>query len=471
MIDPLRPGDPRQVGPYTLRGRLGDGGLGRVFLGRSGGGPPVAVKVVLPELAGDAGFRRRFAEEVGLARRVGGPFTARVLDADTSAGRPWLATSYVPGPSLKEAVRAHGPLPAEAVFVLGAGLAEGLAAIHARRLVHRDLNPGNVLLAADGPRLTDFCIARALDGVRRVPGTFVPPEQVRGHDVGPPGDVFSLGAVLAFAATGRSPFGGEAVRHDEPDLSGLRDDLAGLVAACLAENPGRRPALPDLLDSLTGQAMSRSGAGRRSFTMTPEGRTERSRTAVAVDDSARATTDSFPITTPAMRAAERVTDVGVGALQIAALFGIVGLVELCISRDPARAWEFTRHLSANLWWFWVLGLGAAFVHSGSDGHDLLTVDAGGLTLTDQRWIRLRDRSVVIPWFRVERVRLVAEPGGGAHRVVVTFTDEDEPAHHDLRAGHGGHVVARLSVADPARAAMPARLHAALARHGGHRYEP
>ncbi|MFD0902752.1 serine/threonine-protein kinase [Actinomadura sediminis] len=267
-MEPLRQGDPCEVGPYRLEGRLGGGGMGRVFLGRSRGGRSVAVKVVRPELADDAGFRRRFALEVEAARRVGGFYTAQVVDAGPDADPPWLVTAYVPGPSLHQAVSAHGPLPPESVAVLGAGLAEGLAAVHACGLVHRDLKPSNVILADDGPRIIDFGISRALDATshtrsQAVVGTpsFMSPEQARGREIGPASDVFSLACVLAFAATGRSPFGtgpAEAVVyrivHDEPDLAGLPGHLVGLVRRCLAKDPGARPDLADVLDELADPA-------------------------------------------------------------------------------------------------------------------------------------------------------------------------------------------------------------------------
>ncbi|MER6508650.1 serine/threonine-protein kinase [Nonomuraea sp. NPDC001636] len=262
--EPLRPGDPRRAGAYRLEGRLGGGGMGQVFLGRSPGGRPVAVKLVRPDLAGDPGFRRRFALEAEAARRVGGFYTAQLVDADPEADPPWLVTAYIPGPSLHQAVEAHGPMPMEAVTVLGAGLAEGLGAIHACGLVHRDLKPSNVILAADGPRVIDFGIARALDATshtlsRAVVGTpsFMSPEQARGREIGPSSDVFSLGLVLAFGATGRSPFGAgraEAVvyriTHDEPDLTGLPAPLTELVNRCLAKEPGDRPGVAEILKEL-----------------------------------------------------------------------------------------------------------------------------------------------------------------------------------------------------------------------------
>ncbi|MGW2215968.1 protein kinase domain-containing protein [Nonomuraea sp. NPDC001684] len=273
MTDPLRDGDPARIGSYRLHARLGGGGMGEVFLGRSPGGRLVAVKVVRPELAGNGDFRRRFTSEVDAARKVGGFYTAQVVDADTDAVRPWLATAYIPGPSLHQAVDEHGPLPVESAAVLGAGLAEGLAAVHACGMVHRDLKPGNVILAEDGPRLIDFGIARALDATSHtqtstVLGTaaFMSPEQAMGREVGPPSDVFSLGCVLAFTVTGRSPFGTGPVHavvfrvvHAEPDLQGVPAPLAALVAACLAKDPAARPGLEQVLTRLTALASPDQG--------------------------------------------------------------------------------------------------------------------------------------------------------------------------------------------------------------------
>ncbi|WP_417629414.1 serine/threonine-protein kinase [Nonomuraea rubra] len=232
-----------------------------------------------PQLADDTQFRRRFAAEVDAARKVGGFYTAQVVDADTDADPPWLASAYIPGPSLYQAVHDHGPLPPESVAVLGAGLAEGLAAVHACEVVHRDLKPANVILAEDGPRLIDFGIARALDATSHtqtsaVLGTaaYMSPEQAAGQRVGPASDVFSLGCVLAFAATGRSPFGEGPVHavvfrvvHAEPDLNGLPAPLAGLVAACLAKDPAARPGLEQVLAHLTGLASPGGVPGQGSW--------------------------------------------------------------------------------------------------------------------------------------------------------------------------------------------------------------
>ncbi|MFE3458614.1 protein kinase [Nocardiopsis aegyptia] len=273
---PLSDADPTRIGPYRLHGRLGLGGMGQVFLGRSPGGRMVAVKVVHPELAEDPDFRRRFATEAAAARKVGGFYTAQVVDADLEGAPPWLATAYIPGPSLHQAVTGHGPLPLESVAVLGAGLAEGLAAVHASGVVHRDLKPANVILAEDGPRLIDFGIARALDTTSHtrtatVLGTaaFMSPEQATGERiVGPESDVFSLGCVLAYAATGRSPFGDGPVHavvyrvvHTPPDLAGLPPELADLVGACLAKEPGARPAVREVLDRLAALSEG-TGPGR-----------------------------------------------------------------------------------------------------------------------------------------------------------------------------------------------------------------
>ncbi|MET7739828.1 serine/threonine-protein kinase [Streptomyces sp. NPDC005385] len=254
--------DPLRIGPYRIVGRLGSGGMGWVYLGRSPAGREVAVKVVRPEFAAEREFRERFAREVAAARVVSGAYTAAVVDADTEAELPWLATLYVPGPSLAEAVRADGPLPEPQVRRLGAGLVEALQAIHAAHVVHRDLKPANVLLASDGPRVIDFGISRVdgapgLTQVGVVVGTppFMSPEQIKGAPVGPPSDVFSLGGVLVYALTGRPPHGsGEAVRYRvalaEPELDGIPPALRALIARCLAKRPEERPRLDDLLAGL-----------------------------------------------------------------------------------------------------------------------------------------------------------------------------------------------------------------------------
>jgi serine/threonine protein kinase len=222
-IEELQAADPEWVGPYRVAGRLKTGGMAQVYLACSPGGRAVAIKVVRPEMAAHAGFRTRFAREVTAARGVSGVFTAAVVDADPDAELPWMATAYIDGPSLADAVQEQGPLPPALVLSLAAGLAEGLQAIHRAGLVHRDLKPSNVLLASDGPRVIDFGISWASEGLRltdagRVVGSpgFLSPEQARGRKVGPASDVFSLGAVLAYAATGSAPSPSMRARTSSP---------------------------------------------------------------------------------------------------------------------------------------------------------------------------------------------------------------------------------------------------------------
>ncbi|WP_327355417.1 WD40 repeat domain-containing serine/threonine protein kinase [Streptomyces sp. NBC_01304] len=279
MTDPLRPGDPQRIGPYPLEGRLGAGGMGQVYLGTSPAGRKVAVKVIRPEFADTPQFRERFAREVDAARRVGGFHTAQVVDADPHAESPWLATEFIPGPTLQQVVTEHGRRPEDAVLRLGAGLAEGLAAIHNCGLVHRDLKPGNVILAADGPRIIDFGIAHAPEAgpmtrTGAIIGTYayMSPEQVRSAPVSPASDVFSLGSVLAFAATGQGPFDAStvpAIIHrvvsEPPRLEGLAEGgpLHDLIGVCLAKDPAQRPSAAEILHrlSVTGPATTPVAAG------------------------------------------------------------------------------------------------------------------------------------------------------------------------------------------------------------------
>ena len=261
-MEPLRVGDPRQVGVYRLASRLGDGGMGQVFLGVSPGGRPVAVKVIRPEFVADLEFRRRFAREVDAARRVGGFHTAPVVDADPYDDPPWMVTAYIAGPSLQAVVTGDGPLASPEVSRLGAALTEGLAAIHRSGLVHRDLKPANIIMADDGPRIIDFGIAQPAGATAlTTPGTvigtysFMSPEQVRADTATPESDVFALGCVLVYAATGRAPFDAShgaaiiyRVLNEQPDLGDLPPSmLRDTLAACLAKDPERRPLLSDLL--------------------------------------------------------------------------------------------------------------------------------------------------------------------------------------------------------------------------------
>jgi serine/threonine protein kinase len=256
-VGPLRPGDPRRVGGYRLTGLLGEGGTGQVFLGRSRAGRMVAVKLIRPEYARQPSFRERFAREVAAARMVGGFHAVQVVDADPRAERPWMVTAYIPDPSLQDRVDAAGPLGTARVAELGAHLAEGLAAIHACGLVHRDLKPGNVLLAADGARIIDFGIARAVGAMTlTTAGTmlgtclYMSPEQMREAGLTAASDIFSLGSVLVFAATGAPPFRATTlpgivrdITDGAPDLADVPAPLVPLITACLAKDPATRPGL------------------------------------------------------------------------------------------------------------------------------------------------------------------------------------------------------------------------------------
>ncbi|MFJ6690479.1 PQQ-binding-like beta-propeller repeat protein [Streptomyces sp. NPDC091294] len=272
----LRASDPQQVGPYRLAARLGSGGMGSVYLGQSPGGRTVAVKVVRPDLAEEIGFQRRFAREVAAARRVNGAFTAGVVDADPTGTPPWLATEFVQGMALGAAVEVYGPWPVSHVLRLGAGLAEALTQIHAAGVVHRDLKPSNILLAQNGPRVIDFGIsavseATALTQTGTMVGTpgYTAPEQLTGTRTGPAADVFALGAVLVYTATGTGPFGAGASHavayrtvHEPPVLEHLHPVLRAVVESCLAKDPGRRPTVARLMTELLAAAAGSDGTAR-----------------------------------------------------------------------------------------------------------------------------------------------------------------------------------------------------------------
>ncbi|MEW2165439.1 serine/threonine-protein kinase [Streptomyces sp. NPDC007084] len=288
---------PRYAGQYLLEAELGSGGMGIVHLARSASGLRLAVKVVHAALAQDPEFRGRFRQEVTAARRVSGAFTAPVVDADPEAENPWMATLFIPGPTLAEHVKRNGALPSARLRHLMAGLAEALRDIHRAGVVHRDLKPSNVLLADDGPKVIDFGISRPADSELRTEtgkliGTppFMAPEQFRKpRHVGPAADVFALGSLIVHAATGSGPFDSDSpylvayqVVHDEPDLTGVPDELAGLVARCLAKEPEDRPTPDELMTALRSVSASydtrafipeqRSGNGeseRRAFRLRP----------------------------------------------------------------------------------------------------------------------------------------------------------------------------------------------------------
>jgi serine/threonine protein kinase len=265
ILQPLRRWDPERIGPYSIVGKLGAGAMGQVFLARSTAGRLVAVKTIRVELAEEPGYRARFSREVAAARRVSGVFTASVIEADPEADLPWVATAYVPAPSLRALVRRCGPLPVPAVRWLAAGCAEALQSIHGVGLLHRDVKPANVLVAPDGPLVIDFGVARSAERVqltlaRGAAGTpsYMAPEQARDATLASPAsDIFSLGATLVYAATGHPPYRGETVMDilvrlatEEPDLEGLPGELEGLVTGCLQRVPRARPTDAAILTEL-----------------------------------------------------------------------------------------------------------------------------------------------------------------------------------------------------------------------------
>ena len=274
-FQPLTEDDPRTVAGYVLSARLGAGGMGKVYLSYTPGGRPVAIKVIRPEFAEDPEFRRRFQQEVQAAQRVQGLYTAPVIDSDTEGPRPWLATAYVPGPSLQTAVAAHGAMPVASVLLLVAGIAEALQVIHRAGIVHRDLKPSNVLLAVDGPRVIDFGIARAADttaltgtGVSVGTPSFMSPEQAAGTSCTAATDVFALGQIAVFAATGVAAFGDGPshavlyrIVHEDPDLSRLPDELREIVGGCLSKDVALRPSTDRIIE-MCGQ-VSQDPALRR----------------------------------------------------------------------------------------------------------------------------------------------------------------------------------------------------------------
>lgn len=273
--DPLGPGDPVEVGPYRLEAVLGAGGMGRVYLGRTPAGSAVAVKVVHREYAGDSSFRRRFEQEVAAARRVQGLYTVPVVDADLRAAEPWLATAYIPGPSLHDAVAEYGPLPVDAAVELIARVAEALQSIHFADVIHRDLKPSNIILTAEGPKVIDFGIARATDvtsvtGTGMLTGTpaYMAPEYIRGQAVTEAVDVFALGVVVSFAVTGTPAFGGGShhgvtyrILEQAPDLDGCPEPVRTIAARCLEKDPQRRPAPAEVIQLCRSASVPGSGGG------------------------------------------------------------------------------------------------------------------------------------------------------------------------------------------------------------------
>jgi serine/threonine protein kinase len=368
-ISPLGDDDPSRIGEFRLSGRLGGGGMGQVFLGFSPGGRAVAVKLIHPELAHDRGFRERFRREVAAARQVSGIYTAPVVAAGADDPIPWLATAFVPGPSLAHLVAMQGPLPPEVVWKLAGGLAEALSVIHSSGLVHRDLKPANVLLATDGPRVIDFGISQALGtpglttaGVVVGTPAFMSPEQAQGMPASQASDVFALGAVLAFAATGTAPFGEGtpmSVLHrlvsEPPDLGDVPEPLRDLILRCLDKGAAERPALSAVLEAISTADGAPAGASfwpeplgdliRSSETQLDRGpRSGKSATvSVAAAPSTPPATGLGPETAPPGRAggagrAGRVRSARrVGALALAVLAGAAIAIAAIHALQPSAA--------------------------------------------------------------------------------------------------------------------------------------
>ncbi|WP_250289527.1 MULTISPECIES: serine/threonine-protein kinase [unclassified Frankia] len=267
MLAPLAADDPRSVGPYRLHGRLGEGGMGVVYQAFAPDDTPVAIKLPHLNVAADPEFRARFRQEVTAARRVRGAFVAEVLDADVDAPRPWMATAYVDGVSLADAVRRRGRLDGPTLMSLAVGLAEALVVIHAAGVVHRDLKPANIIMDWDGPKVIDFGIARLSDATMNTKTGFsigtiawMAPEQLSGERAGPAADIFAWGTCVAFAATGRHPFAAGTpaasmarVLGDAPDLEGVPEPFASVVAWALAKPPAQRCTAVGAVASLTGR--------------------------------------------------------------------------------------------------------------------------------------------------------------------------------------------------------------------------
>lgn len=479
VVQELRGDDPQRVGDYTVLHRLGQGAMGSVYLGRSRAGRPVAVKVARAELVAEAGFRERFRREIGMAGKVGGFWTAAVVDADPDAPRPWLATEYIPGPSLHQAVAEAGILDEPAALRLAAGLAEALAAIHKTGLVHRDLKPSNVLLHRDGPRVIDFGIAHAVQATALTgPGEFygtpgyLSPEQISGAPVGPASDVFALGAVLVFATTATGPFGeGDAAAliyraaHSEANLDGVPGTARQISAMCLLRDPQRRPSPQDLLDRLTGHAGSTSTlwlpqpvrtlieqhqtALRTALDAPAQDGTGRTEDEHATSEGETATREAARFRTSRTRALLWACATTLGAIMVSGLGNPLFLPEVRLTGGIATT---------------TLGIiTVLLVAAAARPRHSLDVTADGLTLARGR------RRWSSSWRTIARTRLV---GGGRAGVVVWLTPETAKPHRRLfRSHHGGLRIYPIRGSRRRRRREARELRAALAWYGRKTYDP
>ncbi|MCW8382347.1 protein kinase domain-containing protein [Streptomyces justiciae] len=350
---PLHKDDPKSVGGYKLVDRLGSGGMGVVYWGRSRSGRDVAVKVVHAQYAEDKVFRARFRQEIDAVRKVSGAFTAPVVDADPEAVRPWMATQYVPGSSLAERIRDHGALKGPQLRRLALGLVEALQDIHRAGVVHRDLKPANVLMAEDGPRVIDFGISRAAENHQTLTETgqmigtppFMSPEQFTdARTVGPASDVFSLAALLVFSATGRGPFDADSpymtafrVVHEPPGLDGVPRQLRAVLERCLVKNPAERPQL-DVLAKEFADALPEPDP------MDPDTTTLRLADLRTVEETYGGTGSAAPTTSGRRRRSRRLllaVTAAVGALTLGALgYAQFGAADdsATVSDDPGSRW-------------------------------------------------------------------------------------------------------------------------------------
>lgn len=463
----LQPDDPTSIGPYRLSARLGEGGMGQVFLAVSRSGRRLAVKVIRPQIAADPGFRERFRREVAAARTVGGFWTAPIVDADPEGAVPWVASDYIDAPDLAALVRDRGPLPEPELRSLAAGLAEALEAVHRAGLVHRDLKPSNILVTGTGPRVIDFGISKAAEGATALTDTglvvgtpgYMSPEQASGEPVGPPSDVFALGAVLAYAATGRPPFGEGSVPallyrvvHDTPDLDGVPPALHPLVADCLEKSPEWRPTPSGILNALLGPGAAEPATPPRTHV-----------DAVPPPSGAGAAAQIVEVTAGLVEKPTRRAENGGCLVVLGILVPCVGVPLGLVLALPVVAVATA-----------LLGVAAFVAGAVAAGGQPLVRHTVQLT-ADHLHCRVRDRRWSSPWTDVSRVTVrSAKPGAGEERwwQLAALLREGAPVPRGFSGKSGREAVMALhfdASEDPGAALR--RLDAGLRRYAGDRYSP